>query len=68
MLRHLPEIGLQLFYRELLSGDDFIQLLNGVFMVHQLDLNVGYPFFHGCSLPGRGLRVLQIKIDLSPRR
>jgi hypothetical protein len=52
MLHHLPEIGLQLIYRELLPGDDLIQLLNGVFMVHQLDFNVCYPLFHGYSLPG----------------
>jgi len=51
MLHYLLKIGLQLLYRKLLPGYNLIQLLNRVFMVHQLDLNVGYPLFHDYSLP-----------------
>jgi hypothetical protein len=56
MLHDLPEIGLQFLYGELLPGDDLIKLLDGVFMVHQLDLDIGYPLFHLCSLPGGACR------------
>jgi hypothetical protein len=52
VLHDLPEIDLQLLYGDLLPGDDLIQLLDGVFMVHQLYLDVGYPLFHIRSLPG----------------
>jgi hypothetical protein len=48
----LPEPGLQLLYLALLLRNHLIQLLNGVFMVHQLDLYIGYPFVHRHSLQG----------------
>jgi hypothetical protein len=55
MLQHLFKVGLQILYLGLLPGDDLIQLLNRVLMVHKLDFYVGYAIIHDFLLTGSGM-------------
>jgi len=66
LLHYQPDVGLQPLDHPLLPGNDLIQLLDRIFMVQQLDLNIGYPFFHGCSLDDRiSLNPLQSSNSIS---